>query len=146
MLRHSYMILAEHADVGFINESKSRSRAGAHIFLSENNPKLKLNGPVLTIAKIIKDVMASASEYEMAALYVTAKKMIPLPNTLIEMGWPQPKLPIKTDNSTYVVFTNKTIVNKAPKSADMKLWWIRDREAQDQFRYYWASGSENEKY
>ena len=64
--------------------------------------------------------MSSASEAEMAALYITAKNMIPLCNILIEMGWPQPKLPIQTENSTDVGFTNKTIVNKATKSADMK--------------------------
>ena len=68
------MILAAHADAGFINKSKDRSRAGAHIFLSENDPKPKLNGPVLTIAQIIKAVMASAAEAEMAAFYITAKK------------------------------------------------------------------------
>ena len=60
------MILAAHADAGFLNESKSRSRAGAHIFLSENEPKPKLDVPVLTIAQTIKTVMASADE--MAAL------------------------------------------------------------------------------
>ena len=70
--------------------------------------------------------------------------MIPLRNTLIEMGWPQPQTPIQTENSTVVGFTNKKIVNKATKSADTKLWWIRDRESQEQFRYYWAPGSENE--
>ena len=122
------MALAVHADAGFLNESRARSRAGAHIFLSENEPKPKLNGPVLTIAQIIKTVMASAAEAEMAALYITAKNMIPLRNTLIEMGWPQPQTPIQTDNSTAVGFTNKTIVNKATKSADMKLWWLKDRE------------------
>ena len=70
--------------------------------------------------------------------------MIPLCNTLIEMGWTQPKTPIQTDNSTEVGFTNKTIVKKATKSSDTKLWWLRDRESQEQFRYYWAPGSENE--
>ena len=77
------MILAAHADAGFLNESRSRSRAGAYIFLSENEPKLKLNGPVLTTAQIIKTVMASAAEAEMAALFITAKKLIPLRHTLI---------------------------------------------------------------
>ena len=70
---------------------------------------------MLTIAQIIKAVMASASEAEMVALYITAKKMTPLRNTLIEMGCPQPKSPIQTDNSTAVGFTNKSIVNKATK-------------------------------
>ena len=98
----------------------------------------------MTIAQIIKTVMALAAEAEMAALFITAKNMIPLRHKLIEMGWPQPQTPIQTDNSTAVGFTNKTIVNKATKSSDMKLWWLRDRESQEQFRYYWAPGSENE--
>ena len=90
--------------------------------------------------------MASAAEAEMSVLYITTKKMIPLRNILIEMGWPQPKSPIQTYNPTDVGFTNKTTVNKATKSADIKVWWIRDSEPPDQFRYYWAPGSENEGY
>ena len=86
LIRKSDMILEAHADAGFLNESIARSRAGTHIFLSENEPKPKLNGPILTISQIIKTVMASAAEAEMAALFITAKKMIPLRNTLIEMG------------------------------------------------------------
>ena len=80
----------------------------------------------------------------MAALHITAKDMIPLRNTLIEISWPQPQTPIQTENSTSLGFTNKKIVNKATKSADMKLWWLRDRDPQEQFRHYWAPGSENE--
>ena len=82
----------------------------------------------------------------MAALYITAKNMIPLCHTLVEMGWPQPQTPIQKDTSTAVGFTNKTIVNKSTKSADMKLWCLRDRESKEQFRYYWAPGSENKGY
>ena len=114
LFRKSDMILATHADAGFLNESRARSRAGAHIFLSENEPKPKLNGPILTISQIIKIVMASAAEAEIAALFITAKKIIPLRNTLVEMGWPQPLTPIQTDNSTEVDFTNKTIFKKQP--------------------------------
>ena len=77
------MILATHADAGILNESRSISRAGTHIFLSENEPKPKLNGPILTISQIIKTVMASAAEAELAVLFITAKKMIPLRHTLI---------------------------------------------------------------
>ena len=81
------MMLAAHADAGFLNKSRARSRVGAHIFLSENEPKPKLNGPILTISQIIKTVMASEGEAEMAVLFITAKKMLPLRHTLIEMGW-----------------------------------------------------------
>ena len=127
LFRKSDMILAAHADAGFINEPKDCSRLGAHIFLPENDPEPKINGAVLTIAKTVKAVMASVAEAEMAVLYNIAKKMIPLRNTLIEMGWPQPNTPIQIDNSTAVGFTNKTIFNKVTKSADMELWCLRDR-------------------
>ena len=146
LFRKSDMILAAHADARFLNESRARSRAGAYTFLSENEPKPKLNGPVFTIAQIIKTVMALTAEAEMAALFITEKNLIPLRHTLIEMGWPQLQTPIQTDNSTPVGFTNNTIVKKPTKSSDMKLCWFRDRESQEQFRYYWAPGSENEGY
>jgi hypothetical protein len=55
---------------------------------------------VLAIAQIIKFVMASATEAKLAALFLTAREMVPLRQTLIEMGWLQPKTPIQTDNST----------------------------------------------
>jgi hypothetical protein len=141
--RSSDMILCAHADAGFLNETNSRSRAGAHIFLSENDPFPRFNGAILSIAQIIKFVMASAAESELAALFVTAREMIPHRQTLIAMGWPQPKTPIQTDNSTAVGVTNKTIVPRRAKMMDMRFWWLRCRASQDQFRYYWDAGSKN---
>ena len=70
--------------------------------------------------------------------------MVSVRNTLIEIGWPQPKLPTQIDNYTAVGFTNNTIINKAMKSLDMKLWWLQDRQSQEQFRYYWAPRPQNE--
>jgi hypothetical protein len=66
------MILCAHVDAGFLNETNSRSRAGAHIFLSGSDPFLRFNRAVLSIAQISKFVMASAAESELAALFVTA--------------------------------------------------------------------------
>ena len=37
LYRFSNMVLCAHLDTGFHNDSKGRSRAGAHIFLSEND-------------------------------------------------------------------------------------------------------------
>ncbi len=91
LYRASAMVLAAHSDASFLTEPKSRSRAGAHIFLSEDEPIPRNNGPVLTISQIIKFVMASAAEAELAALYNTAREMIPLRNALEEMGWKQPR-------------------------------------------------------
>jgi len=123
--RSSDMILCTHADAGFLNETNSRSRAGVHIFLSENDPFPRFNGAVLSIAQITKFVMASAAESELAALFVTAQEMIPHRETLIaSMGWPQPKTPIQTDNSTAIGVTNKTIVPRRAKMMDMRFWWL----------------------
>ena len=52
--RSSDMVLCAHSDAGFHNERNGRSRAGAHIFLSENDAMPRWNGPVLTLEKIIK--------------------------------------------------------------------------------------------
>ena len=69
----SYMVLCAHSGAGFHNESKGRSRAGAHFFLSENDDMPRWNGPVLTLAKIIKFVMSSAPEEELGAMFITAQ-------------------------------------------------------------------------
>ena len=94
LFRASNMILAAHSNAGFLDESKTRSRASAFIFLSKNKPTPKINGPILTVVQIIKSVMASSVEAKLTALYITSKTMVPLRNTLIGMGWPQTKLPI----------------------------------------------------
>ena len=49
--------------------------------------------------------MSSAAKAELAGLLITAKVMVPHHHTLIEMGWPQPKSPLQTDNSTVVGVT-----------------------------------------
>jgi hypothetical protein len=91
----------------------------------------------------MKFVMSSAAEAELGALYTTAKKMVPLRQTLIKMGWPQSRTPIQMDNSTAFGVTNLTIVPRKTKSMELCLWWLRCRESQQQFRYYWDKGSHN---
>ena len=141
--RASSMILAAHSDASFLTETGSRSRAGAHIFLSEDDPIPRDNGPVLSISHIIKFVLASAAEAELAALYTTAREMIPLRNALNEMGWPQPRSPIQTDNSAASGFISDTIIQRRIKMIWMRLHWLRCHAAQGQFRFYWSKGSQN---
>ena len=141
--RASTMVLAAHSDASFLTEPGSRSRAGAYIFLSENDPIPRPNGPVLSISQTIKFVMASAAEAELAASYITAREMIPLRNALEEMGWKQPKSPIQTDNSTANGFINDSIIQHRLKMIWMRLHWLRCRAAQDQFCFYWNKGSTN---
>ena len=82
LCRASSTVLASFEDAGFLNETKERSRAGAHIFLTKDVATPPLNGAILTISKIIKPVMALAEETELAALYMTTKTMVPIRNTI----------------------------------------------------------------
>jgi hypothetical protein len=139
----SKMILAAHSDASYLSETKSRSRAGAHIFLSNDDPIPQSNGPVLSIAAVMRSVYASAGEAELAALFKCAQEMVPLRNALTEMGWPQPRSPIQVDNTTATGYVNNTIITRRIKSLDMRLNWLKDRESQDQFRIFWDKGSHN---
>ena len=143
VFRASGMQLAGHSDAGFHNESRGRSRNGAHIFLSEDDDRPRWNGAVLTLAGIMKTVYTSAAEAELAALFETARAMVPLRQALTEMRWPQKRSSLQTDNSTASGVVNNTIVPRRLKAMELRLHWLRCREAQGQFRIYWAPGSEN---
>jgi hypothetical protein len=88
----SNMILCAHADAGFHNKTNSCSRADACICLSENGPFPLFNGAILSIAQIIKFVMASAAKSELAALFITGREMIPAAKPL--SPWVHPNLKV----------------------------------------------------
>ena len=113
------MILSAHSDAAYLNVSKARSRAGAHKMFSEDVLVPKYNRPVLTIAQIIKCVMSSTAESELAGLYICAKEMVPLRQSLVIMGWPHPRSPIQCNNSTKIGVANETIIPCKTKSMDM---------------------------
>ena len=141
--RASDMILAAHSDASYLSESKARSRAGGHFFLSENDTFPSNNGAVLTVAQIIKAVMSSAAEAELGALYINSREAIPQRHLLEEMGHPQPPTPIQIDNTTALGVVTNTIQPKRTKAMDMRFHWLRDRENQGQFRTYWREGKTN---
>ena len=90
--------------------------------------------------QIMKFFMASASEAELDSMFITAQAMVSQRNTLEEMGWKQPPSPIQTDNSEAAGVVNNTIVPRKLKAMDRRMYWLRYRNSQGQFRYYWAPG------
>ncbi len=133
----SKMILAVHSNARYCNEKNSRSQAGGHFSLSNNNEHPPNNGAILTIARIIKAIMSSAEEAELGALYPNACKAVYLQQILTEMGHPQPQTPIQTNNLTAEGVINNKIQPKQTKAMDMRFHWLPNCEAQDQFRIYW---------
>ena len=91
----------------------------------------------------MKYIVSSAAEDEMTDLFLTAKDMVPRRHTLTEMGWKHPPSPLQSDNSTAVGITNCTLIPRKLKSWDLRLNWLRCREAQGQFRIYWDKGPNN---
>jgi uncharacterized protein YaaQ len=141
--RRSGMVLAIHSDAGYLNEPNARSRAGGHFFLSEDVEDPPNNGAIHNNAEIIKAVMSSAAEAEIGSAYQNARKGVEIRNILQEMGHKQPPTPMQIDNSTADGICNLRVQPKQTKAMDMRFHWLRDREAQEQFRIYWRPGKAN---
>jgi hypothetical protein len=97
----------------------------------------------MTNATIIKAVMSSAAEAELGALFLNAKEGVYLRQILIKMGHPQPRTPLQTDNTSAEGIINNKTQPKRTNAMDMRFHWLRDREAQGQFRIYWCPGKTN---
>ena len=94
------MVLAIHSIAGYLNESKARSRANGHFFLSSDAQNPPNNGVVLIIVQVIDAVMSSVAEAKLGALFINAKEAVHMQCILQEMGHPQPHTRIQTNNST----------------------------------------------
>ena len=101
------------------------------------------NGAVLNVAQIIKAVMTSAAEAEIGAMYINAREAVPQRMALEEMGHPQPRPPIQTNNSAAHAVVTNNVQPRRTKAMDMRFHWLRCRDAQGQFRYYWKPGTMN---
>ena len=95
----SYMILAAHSNISYLSKPKARSRSGGHFFLSTSADIPPINGAILNLGHIIKHVMASTTEAELAGLYIVAHEAVYIQIILDELGHKQPATPLQTDNS-----------------------------------------------
>jgi len=124
------MILAVHTDASYLSELGGKSRAAGHFYLINQNDEDFNNGAILTLSSIIKHVMSSASEAELATLYYGCKQAAPIRVTLEEMGHPQlAPTPVTTDNITAQGLTMGTMTPKASKSNDQRFNWLKCRNA-----------------
>ena len=87
--------------------------------------------------------MSSAAEAKLGALYLNAKGAVYQHQILSKIGHPQPKTLIQTDNTTAEGVINNKIQPKCTKAIDMRFNWLRDQEAQGQFKIYWQPGGTN---
>jgi hypothetical protein len=109
----SDMILHIHSDASYLSVSNAWSRLGGLFFLGNKPPKQEtLNGSILNVAAVIKNVVASAAESEVGACFHNAQSGAALRVTLTELGHTQPPTPLRTDSSTAYGIVNETIKKK----------------------------------
>ena len=136
----SDMILQVHSDAAYLVAANSRSRMAGYHFLGDKQRKM-FNGPILVLAKIICNVMASASEAKIGGLFMNAQQAIPVCNYLINMGFPQPPTPLTTDNNTARGIIRGTMKQKMSNAMDMRFNWLKNRvNEQQQFEIFWDKG------
>ena len=145
------MVLWVHSDTSYLSCPKSRIRTGGMHFFSDKHPSPNtpanfeptLNGIVYVVFKILRNIMASATESELKDLFLNFQEAVPIQITREEMGHSQPPTPVQVENSTALGIATSTIKQRKPKAMDIRFYWIRDRSNQDQFKIYWKPGSTN---
>jgi hypothetical protein len=88
----SDMILNIHSDASYLSVSNARSRLGVLFFLgNKSHEQDTLNGSILNVDAVIKNVVASAAESEVGACSHNAQSGAPLRVILTELGHTQPQ-------------------------------------------------------
>eukprot|EP00957_Ditylum_brightwellii_P053365 4044907-Ditylum_brightwellii.AAC.1 len=117
----SNMLSKVHSDALYLLVPEARSRAGGYFFLGSETDD-NMNGPLLVISTILRNVMASAAEAKLGSLFENAKKAVALQVTLKELGHLQPATPIQVDNS---------IAHRIVNSSQFRVYWepVRNNKA-----------------
>jgi hypothetical protein len=126
----SDMILDIHSDASYLSVSNSRSRLGGLLLCGEPPQEDNLNGSILNVASVIKNVVASADESEVGVCFQKSQSRAPLRVTLAELDHIQPPTPLRTDNSTAFGILNETIKQTKSKAMDMIYHWLTYRVCQ----------------
>jgi hypothetical protein len=106
----------------------------------DRNPTM---GAIHVVSNIMRNILTSAFEAEVGALFHNGQEACPLRTTLNKMGWQQPATPIQIENAVAYGIANDTVKQQRSRAIDMRLYWIRDRVRQGQFRIHWKKGTDN---
>ena len=79
------------------------------------------------------NVLASAMEAELGALFVNCQRGADTHMDLIEMGHSQPPTPAVTDSDTGNGFFNENTRQKRSRTTNMRYYWVIDRAKQGKF-------------
>ena len=111
------MVLHVESDASYLSETRGCSRAASIHFLSCKplSPPIfttsipPLNGAIYVHCQILKEVVSSAAEAKLAALFHNGKEAYAIHNILAELGHPQAITRIVTNNGTASSVANDTV-------------------------------------
>jgi hypothetical protein len=126
----SCMLLNMMSDASYLSRPKARSVLGFFSYLGYPDG---INGPISCGSKMIKCVVASVAEAEMAGGFQAAQMAVMHRRTLHDLGYPQQPTLLRMDNSVAVALATGTINAKRSKTMDMRFFWLADRVKQGQF-------------
>jgi hypothetical protein len=103
---------------------KPKAGQGGFFYMGSDakTDKKLTNGAILIISKVLKNVMFSAAEAEIGAVFINVKEGAVLRTTLEELGHTQPPTPMEMDNTTATGYSNGTIKQKRTKAMDMRFY------------------------
>ena len=116
-------MLSRASDASYLIASGDRSHVGGHFFLGDKPidptkpPTItpKPNGPVLTIATIVKNVLASATEAKVGGLFIKCQEAVPICTPLVKMVHPQPATQSKLTTPPPTALSQHQYDNAYPK-------------------------------
>lgn len=99
--RASNMVLRIDSDASYLSMPESRSRAGGYYYLSAKSQQptiaptqaTPINGAVFVLSYKLRNVMASAAEAEVGALFENGQEAVSIHNTVLDLGHLQHRHP-----------------------------------------------------
>ena len=137
------MLLAVHSDASYMNEPRARSTAAGFYWLknkNDNDNRMKVNGAIHVLSKIIRLVCSSTAEAELAALFLKAKEAIRIRQTLIDLEHLQPPADIVTDNSIAAGIVQEKLKQNKSRSMNMRYFWVIDQQREGLINVRWKPG------
>ena len=68
-----------------------------------------------------KNFHVISRQTELGPILIKAKELVPIHQTMIDMGWPQLPIPIQTDNYSAAGVANKSIIARKTNSMELRL-------------------------
>jgi hypothetical protein len=135
----SDMQLTIESDASYLSVSKARSRAAGYFHLSFCSPSLT-NAAIHVFCLVMREIVSSAAEAVLGALFHNSKEACPLRIALEELEHLQAPTALIADNSTASGIANDTVKQWRSKAMDMQFYWIYDRIHQGHFTVEWKKG------